>query len=388
MRRLSILLAFAGAVTISGSGARAAVIVVANRGSAAIECRLASKGAGAESARKFAIPPGDTVPMPLGGTGRLSFDAGGHRKAYDVTPHGIYYFGPNAQGEIDLGQIGSITAGDDPQSPLPTESPLQVQGIAAAPPTLVIPVKILFDQDEISSRAAWEKRMRARFEQVSRIFKQHCFVEFKIVAIDGWQADQKLVSIQDLLTEFEHSVDPAPARLAIGFSGQHRPNFRYAHLGGTRGPLRTHLLIREWVNQNSEAERLEVLVHELGHFLGAVHSPELNSVMRIALGDRRARSAKFRIGFDPLNTMAMCLLRDELAIRPDSQLAVMRPSTQLELRKIYTEVARTIPDDPAPAAFLRFLGPPGPNPPISSGILDPRSATTDTKRALAPESER
>ena len=40
--------------------------------------------------------------------------------------------------------------------------------------------------------------------------------------------------------------------------------------------------------------------HELGHFLGSVHSPEADSVMRPVLGDRQSRSVKFRVGFDPV----------------------------------------------------------------------------------------
>ena len=65
----------------------------------------------------------------------------------------------------------------------------------------------------------------------------------------------------------------------------------------------------------SEAERLEILVHELGHFLGAVHTADGNSVMRPALGDRRARGRSFRIGFDAPNTLAMNLVADELRSR-------------------------------------------------------------------------
>lgn len=130
----------------------------------------------------------------------------------------------------------------------------------------------------------------------------------------------------------------------------------YEHLGGTRGALHTHMLLREWANQNSEPERLEVLVHELGHFLGATHSPESTSVMRPTLGDRQARMAKFRIGFDPLNTMAMCLVRDELAAHPEVRLVRMSTATREQLLRVYVEIGRTLPDDPAATLLLRQLG--------------------------------
>ena len=45
-----------------------------------------------------------------------------------------------------------------------------------------------------------------------------------------------------------------------------------------------------------------MLVHELGHFLGAVHSAESRSVMRPNIGDRQERVRSFHIGFDAPNT--------------------------------------------------------------------------------------
>src|SRR4029079_317549 len=126
----------------------------------------------------------------------------------------------------------------------------------------------------------------------------------------------------------------------------------------TRGPLHSHLLIREHVNKNSERECLEVLVHELGHYLGAVHSPEQNTVMRTILGDRQSRAARFRVVFDPLNTMAMCLVGEELSTRPDVQFRQLLPSTRAELHAIYSDLARALPNDPAAAQYLIWLGAP------------------------------
>jgi matrixin len=127
--------------------------------------------------------------------------------------------------------------------------------------------------------------------------------------------------------------------------------------GGTRGPLHTHLLIREHVNKNSERESLELVVHELGHFLGAVHSPEQNTVMRTILGDRQARDTRFRVVFDPLNTMAMCLVSQELAARPEVRFRQLTPPTRAELRAIYADLARAIPNDPAARQYLQLVQP-------------------------------
>jgi hypothetical protein len=110
-----------------------------------------------------------------------------------------------------------------------------------------------------------------------------------------------------------------------------------------------------------------VLVHELGHFLGAAHSPEQTSVMRIVLGDRRARSNKFRIVFDPLNTLAMCLVSDELQARPQARFRQFQHSTQEKLHDIYVDLARASPDDPAAPHYLRWLDSVSVNPLGSKG---------------------
>jgi hypothetical protein len=226
----------------------------------------------------------------------------------------------------------------------------------SSPATVTIPIKILFDDAESVPRVTWEARMRKRFDAASRLFKKYCFVEFQIVAVDCWHSDPELLRFEDAFAEFERLVSPAPARVAIGFvAGQHKKVHDH-HLGGTRGPLHSHLLIREHVNKNSERECLEVLVHELGHYLGAVHSPERNTVMRTILGDRQSRAARFRVVFDPLNTMAMCLVSQELSARPEVRFGQLPPSTRSELREIYTDLARALPGDPAAPQYLLWLG--------------------------------
>jgi hypothetical protein len=308
------------------------------------------------------------VPIPLSGPMQLSFGAADRSRTYRVVPNGMYYFGETRPGQLDLHEIGlSLQEVARPVllAPERMSNPLDNTPVRGVP--AVIPVKVLFDEDEVTPRAQWERRIRARFDDVSRVFEKQCFVRFKIVAIESWRSEDALLSLDESLSEFEREVDPAPARLAIGFSGQYKASQQYLHLGGTRGPLHTHLLIREWVNHNSEAERLEVLIHELGHFLGAVHSPESTSVMRRVLGDRQAREVKFRIGFDPLNTLAMCLLGSELRARPLVRLADLQPATQVELRKLYTELSRALPDDPTAIRYLRLLNPIGQVTPAPTG---------------------
>jgi hypothetical protein len=115
------------------------------------------------------------------------------------------------------------------------------------------------------------------------------------------------------------------------------------------------MLVREWSNRINEPERLEVLVHELGHFLGAVHSPEPDSVMRAILGDRQARANSFRIGFDPVNTLAMNYVAEAFPTGRIGRFANLPLATQLELSKLYREIAAANPHDKTPAQYVQLL---------------------------------
>jgi hypothetical protein len=311
----------------------------------------------ASHSRDFTLDAGDCIPIPLFGPAQMRFDSAGQAKKYQVFPQGLFYFGQTGDGQIDVGQIGlsttEVVSDDKPRSAVVS----RIENAAVSPqPIVVIPIKILFDDAEVTPRAIWEARLQKRFNEVSRLFKKYCFVEFQIVAVESWHSDASITQLDKAFKEFERQVDSAPARLAIGFTAQQRKKLQDQHLGGTRGPLHTHLLIRERVNKNTERECLEVLVHELGHFLGAVHSPEQNSVMRPVLGDRYARSTRFRIVFDPLNTMAMSLVSQALVTQPDLRFGQLPPTTQDELRRLYIDLARARPDDPAAPIYLRMLG--------------------------------
>jgi hypothetical protein len=127
-------------------------------------------------------------------------------------------------------------------------------------------------------------------------------------------------------------------------------------MAGTRGPLHSHILAREGSPDVSEAEKLEFLVHELGHHLGAAHSPERGSVMRPVLGDKRAGRSDFRIQFDPVNTLAMSMLGEEMRRRNITRTDELSADTKRRLRQIYSELARSLPNDPAAVHYGQLIG--------------------------------
>ena len=216
-------------------------------------------------------------------------------------------------------------------------------------------MKILVDDEEPRVRALWEKQLRGRLAAASDIFERHCRLRFQVVAVDTWVVDKGIHDFNQSVAEFERRVRPAPARIAIGFTGRYKWVTGESHLGAIRGPLQSHILIREQLVKVSEPERLEVLVHELGHFLGAVHSAEETSVMRPKLGDRQSCVRSFRIGFDAPNTLAMYLLVEELRSRPILRLSELSPETKASLRRVYVSLGKELPDDPAAPKYLDLL---------------------------------
>ncbi len=297
-------------------------------------------------AQEYSLASGDLLPLRVLGPIEIAFGATASRRQYRLDPDSAYYFanfpdGLNLQ-EIRLGGV--------PAPSVPNPHPAAAEPMA----TVRIPVKLLVDEEEPSNQRTWEERLRRRFAAASDILEKHCHVRFEVVAVGTWRSDNILTDFEDLLRDFERKVESEPARVAVGFTSQQCVPRGRSHLGGTRGALHSHILIREWTPR-TEPERLEVLLHELGHHLGAAHSPEADSVMRPQLGDGKAIVRRFRIGFDPPNALAMCLFAEEIRTHSLKNLRQLRPTTKARLRQIYTELARALPDDPVAAKYVELF---------------------------------
>ncbi|MHB1037417.1 MAG: matrixin family metalloprotease [Pirellulales bacterium] len=332
--------------------APAAVVVLANRTSA--EVRFVVSGSD-QKARQYALASGDVIPVPVTSAVGVAFNDGKTVHRYQLDPNSVYYFAMSGE-RLTLAEIGfsggSTFGAAEPPAP---DGPTPGSPAKSANAVASIPVKILVDEDEPATRKIWEERLRRRVKAASDILERHCRVRLDVVAVDTWRSDNRISDFTESLREFEQQVRPSPARLAIGFTSQYKLVQGRVHLGGTRGPLYPYVLVREWSQHIAEPERLEVLLHELGHYLGAVHSPEQDSVMRPMLGDRQSRSRGFRIGFDPVNTLAMNLLTEEIRDRNVSNLAQMTWAGKSRLRAIYAEVAKTLPSDPAAGEYLKIV---------------------------------
>ncbi len=231
---------------------------------------------------------------------------------------------------------------------------------AAAQTPYTITVKILADNKEPTVRRLWEKRYRERVAAASDIIERCCRVRFQVVEVATWTSSDQLHDLGQLMDEFMQKVRPPPAQLVIGFTAQYQSLREDKHIGGAKGPFCPYVLIREWGRQIGEPERLEILVHELGHYLGAAHSAEPKSVMRPDISDRQSRARAFHISFDPLNAEVLRVVSDELRKHPVGHLSQLSPQAKEQLRPLYRTLAAALPNDPAAPHYLAMLdGPVG-----------------------------
>lgn len=265
-----------------------------------------------------------------------------------LPPYSVHYF-VESDGRILFAPVA--LAGAD----LPSTPPAGGARDGSRAALAVIPVMILVDEEEPAARPLWEKRLRERMREASEIFEYTARVRFDVVAVGTWQSDNTLVRFEQSLAEFERKVDPSPARIAVGFTSQYRIPQGYTHLGGTRGPLHSHVLIREWSQHVSARERLEILVHELGHVLGAVHSNEPDSVMRPHLGDRRSNAKNFEIKFDPGNAFCMFILGEEMRWGGAESFDRIDPVAKYWLRAAYQSLAQGAGEDRTATHYLALL---------------------------------
>ena len=213
--------------------------------------------------QSFTMEIGESRPVFYQRVLGVRFGEGLVERTYQVAAKSAYFFTRGAGGTkpLRMEQIGFAH-----NKPAPSE-------VAARgnPLTPVIPVKILVDDDEPTHRQIWEANLRRRFAAAAEIIERHSGVKLSLVAVGMWDSDDRQHDFTASLTEFEQEVSPQPGQLAIGFSSQYNVQIGRVHMGGTRGALHPYILLKERSPNMLETQRVELLVHELGHYLGASH---------------------------------------------------------------------------------------------------------------------
>ena len=334
----------------AGLASQAAVVVLTNRTAGNVRFTASFPGG---RPQPYELASSEVLPVQVVGNLEVAFQANGQTRTFSLPAHSAYYF-TTEEGKLKLVRVGLV--GESPEvEPAFLDTPLDAEALAKLRQPVDIPVKILVDDEEPAVRARWEKQLRRRLEAASELFEYYCHVRFKVVAVETWDSDDSIRDFSQSLREFEREVDPKPARLAIGFSSQYQvPKGRF-HLGGIRGPLVSHILIRNWSQHVGPSERVEILAHEMGHFLGAAHSGEMNSIMRPVVSMGRGRGGGYRIGFDPLNILVMNDYAEELRRKPSLRFGQISPEMADRLKRVYATMAKHYPEDDAAARFAQAM---------------------------------
>ncbi|MEA1950584.1 MAG: matrixin family metalloprotease [Planctomycetota bacterium] len=350
---ISTLLCIA-ALLVFAPFARADVIVLANRTLDPIETRVTLPG---DKPQLIKLGKGDVVPVPVISEATVAFNSGKAQKLYRIKANSIAYLfsKPETPDLVELVErhFGKKDAVD--KLPAQPEAATAEQ-LARLRKVGTIPIKLLVDDDEPAVAQVWEKRLKDRIAQASEIFEKHCLVRLKVAETDTWDSQDDIVDFYFTIREFEKEVVPGKkAALAIGFSSQYKKPRGRVHMGGTRGPLHPYILIREWSQHVAYSERLEIVVHEIGHVLGAPHSPDKHSVMRPLVSDGKARDRDYRIAFDPMNTLVIFLFCEELRLRGARSLRHFRPERRKLLQSIYREMQKEMPKENSAQRYIAFF---------------------------------
>lgn len=320
------------------------VVVLVNRTREPIE--ILATTTIAEPQRQV-LESGALVTIPLRGGMQLTYESDPPVR-HDLLPNSAYYFWREPGQPVTLRKISL-------RHDARTREGRDLGNTGQWEEVTAIPVKILVDQAEPARRQSWERRLRERVEAASEIFSRWFRLRFKVVASGTWNSPEPPVTFENLLRDFQQQVEPEPARLALGFTS-HRPATSLdRRVGGIPAPLQPHILIREANPQMTESDRLEVLVHELGHYLGAAHSPEADSVMRQRLGEGPLRRGSPDIRFDPINALAVSLWSEEIRFRQIQAISDLTPETALRLTQLYGVLSEAFPEDNAASQLVQIL---------------------------------
>ena len=230
--------------------------------------------------------------------------------------------------------------------------PLESHVLAVGSKT--ISVRIFVDEEEVRTERLWKETLARRLSQASEILSPYSQIRFSVTKFGFWDTEDGHSDFARSLGEFEREAHPKPAELAIGFTSQYQLKKGRSNLGGTRGPMRTHILIREG-SRVQEVERLEVLVHELAHYLGAAHSPDRSSVMRPVLGDGQSRARAFKIKLDRRNARIVSLVSSEMVSRNVGTIHKLSLPTKVQVRDLYAEIAGGFPDDEVAGRYVAIM---------------------------------
>lgn len=340
--------------------ATAAATVIANRLRAPVRV-VCTAGGGAPV--RVEIRPAETATFWGDGVFHATISRGGEAigLGYQLDPYAAYFLVEQEDGEAVLGRIG---LGEEADGDAPRVYP-EATHVAATTPVVEIPVILYADEEQRLVEAVWRKEFTARVDAAAAFLEPFSGVRYRVRGTGRWTSDDELTELPAALKEFERLAEPPVGALALGFTSQFQQTVGRTNVGGSFGPFRSHVLMREWTAKIDEGERTELMIHELAHLLGASHSPEDASVMRPVVG-RRFPNDPLPLRFDPANALIVACVGEEMRTLGARRLDDLSPLLLLRLHEMYAAIARSTPDDPTSNQMAAFVVRAGGSPRIAA----------------------
>lgn len=329
------------------SSAQGAVVVVANQTEKPVAFTAVLPG---EPNQAQSLPVGEIAVFHTTSGMGVDFVSQAKHRRYQLDPNAVFAF--VASGErLDLKQItfsrsvGGIS--------------LHIAAGQSLPAPVAIPVKIVADEDQPANREVWEQQLRRQLAEASAFFERLCRVRFEVVAVEEWDSDDGRRDLGELLSELRQEVPSEPAGLVVGMTSQVEVKADTRLPMVATAPLAGPILLPSAQEAFREGDQLELLVHQLGHFLGAVHSPEPGSVMRPVLRGGGRPPAAGPLKMDAVNALAVNLLGESIRSRHARTLAEVPRATRWHLFAIYSEILRSLQDSDTVRTIDLVRGPTG-----------------------------
>lgn len=129
----------------------------------------------------------------------------------------------------------------------------------------------------------WQVKFTERLAYASKIFETEFGIKFRITQVWGWNVTQEKQDSDFLLADLMSRFPLYQVDCVIGLSRlTHTPtveNVRDLDTLGRTQPFSGYLVVRYPANTLFRIQEETVLVHELGHLFGAVHTKQISTIM-------------------------------------------------------------------------------------------------------------
>jgi hypothetical protein len=272
---------------------------------------------------KVTLPAGRTTAVRVGREPVLRVTLNDKPAAFKLDPYTPYLF-------VETEKSGVVFSGVELNGELPKPDDLPADPPVWKP--LKLPVTLFTDSSNPLVKDKRDQSVKERFAAAAKVIDEQVGVRFEVSGLKEWEADATPESLLQALGQFERAAAVKDGR-AFGFLSRAVKGEELAV-----PPTATHALVKDG-SPKSEAERAEVVTHQLGQWLGAVRSPDGGSVMRVKLGDGKATQKGWVVQFDPLNLIAMHIWADELAAGRGPKPEQFHPNSRRRLVVLYKSIA-------------------------------------------------